>query len=260
MAAAIFALVVVSGVATSPASALEPTDTGVVLLHGKWADPSQMRAMGETLEAAGFLVERPAMPWAGYRHYDKPYGGAMAEIAEALERLKAKGVHHLVVGGQSLGGNGTLGYAALDDSLDAVVLVAPAHLPDWPGAVARNSVDVARAQSMVADGKGDETASFTDFNSGNRSRPISMPAATYLSYNDPDGPAAMSRTAPKVKVAKILWLAAGDDPATHQFAQLVLPRFPGTVTITRIDLPGASHLEAPAAATPLIVELLKGIN
>jgi len=246
-------------IALAPAAwALDPATTGVVLLHGKWGDPSQMRPMGEALEEAGFKVERPAMPWAGYRDYDRSYGEAMAEIADAVARLKALGATAIVVGGQSLGGNATLGFATTTADLTAIMLVAPAHFPESERTGQLAGASVAKAQAMVAEGNGGDSASFIDLNSGNRTRWQSMPASRYLSYYDPQGPAAMSLAAPSVKVRQILWLPATEDPAGEEFAALVVPRLPAGTRLTRHDLAGG-HLDAPEAAARVVVDMLKAV-
>ena len=252
--AALLGLAITAG----PAWALEPASTGVVVLHGKWGDPSQMRPIAEALEEAGFAVERPAMPWAGYRNYDRPYGEAMAEIAEAAGHLREKGARNIVICGQSLGGNATLGYGVDHADPAALVLIAPAHLPEGERLAREVAGSVARARDMVAAGEGGDTASFLDVNSGNRTRWPRLPATTYLSYYDPDGPAAMSHFAPAVKVTRIVWLPADQDPATADFSAQVLPRLPATAQIQRVDLPG-EHLDAPQEAAKRIVDVLRAI-
>ncbi len=238
--------------------ALDPATTGVVVLHGKWGDPSTVRPIGEALEAAGYTVTRPAMPWAGYRGYDKSYDGAMDEVAQAVADLRAKGMRRVVVAGHSLGGNGALHYATLDSTLAALVLVAPAHTPEAPHYAETVGSNVRTAREMVAAGQGGDSGSFLDLNSGGRSRMEHIPASIYLSYSAPDGPGAMSLAAPNVKVNRIAWVAPSDDPATEVFARLVAPRLPSSVQLDRIDV-ASDHMGAPAASTAAIVQWLNAL-
>ncbi len=240
------------------ARALDPATTGVVLLHGKWGDPSGVRPIGAALEAAGYTVERPAMPWAGYRSYDKGYEGAMEEVAQAVARLRAKGLARVVVGGHSLGANGALHFATLDPTLAAIILVAPAHSPEGRAASEAAAGSLQKAREMIAAGEGNDRASFVDINTGGRSRNQNIPANIYLSYYDPEGPAAMSLSAAGLKAGRVLWLAPSEDPTTRGFAALVAPRFPPTVKLDRVDVT-ADHLGAPQASAAAIVEWLNAL-
>lgn len=238
--------------------ALDPATTGVVLLHGKWGDPSGVRPVGDALEAAGYTVERPAMPWAGYRGYDKSYDGAMEEVAQAVARLRAKGMRRVVVGGHSLGGNGALHFATQDATLAAVVLVAPAHTPESQRYTEAVADSVSTARAMVASGDGGQAGSFLDLNSGGRSRMQHIAADIYLSYSAPDGPAAMSLAAAAVKAGRILWLVPSEDPLTQAFATLVVPHLPPTARLERVDV-AAGHMDAPEASAAAIVQWLDAL-
>lgn len=238
--------------------ALDPAATGVVLLHGKWGDPSNVRPIGDALEAAGYTVERPTMPWAGYRSYDKSYQGAMDEVAQAVAKLRAKGMRHVVVGGHSLGGNATLHFGTLDGTLAALVVVAPAHAPDGRRTAEMIAAEVKTAREMVAAGEGNDTVSFQDFNTGGRRRGQRLTAAIFLSYFAPDGPAAMSLSAANLKVGRVAWLAPSDDPTTADFERVVVPAMAPTVRLDRIGV-RSDHMGAPQAAASAIVEWLNAV-
>jgi len=252
-------MVVLVGLAlASAAQALEPATTGVVLLHGKWGDPSGVRPLKEAAEAAGFLADSPALPWAGTRLYDRPFEAAMDEIAAAANRLTAMGAKRIVVAGHSLGGNAALYFTTLGHPLAAAVLVAPAHFPEGKMFLDKAADSVARAQEMVAAGEGGDVGSFLSLNSGNRSRLLQVKAAIYLSYYAPDAPAAMSLAAPKVRPVPLLWVAPSADPSTQAFDQLVAPHLPPGTPLTRIDVT-ADHMGAPEAGADAVVEWLKGL-
>jgi dienelactone hydrolase len=241
-----------------PAMALDPPHTGVVVMHGKWGNPGGMRPLCDELEAAGFLVEAPEMAWSGRRLYDRPYEESLTEIDAAILRLKQKGASHVVVAGHSLGGNAALGYSALGREVAALVLLAPAHSPEGKWFRERAASDVAKARALVAEGKGAETAYFTSWNSGDRSRSVSVGATAFLSFYDPEGPAAMSRLAPKVGAAPILWLAPTTDPTTEGFARNVWPQVQAE-NKTRLDI-AADHMGVVMAGRVKLVEWLKGLQ
>jgi len=241
-----------------PAAALEPATTGVVLLHGKWGDSSNLRPLRQALETAGFAVDTPTLPWAGTRLFDRGFDEAMAEVDAAVARLKAGGASRIVVGGHSLGGDAALRFATLDRTLAAVVLVAPAHFPEGKVFQEKAGDSVARARAMVAAGDGTGVGSFLSLNSDNRSRLLPVTADHYLSYYDPAGPAAMSLFAPRVQPVPLLWVAPKFDPATEVFARLVLPRLPPEIHLERIDVT-ADHMGAPQAGAAAVVEWLKGV-
>jgi len=89
----------------SPASAAE-NEVGIVLLHGKWdRPPSKVLDLARQLEAQGYQVLSPTMPWSGTREYDVPYSQAIVEIESAANSLRDKGAKHVVVGGLSFGAN-----------------------------------------------------------------------------------------------------------------------------------------------------------
>src|SRR4051794_27838088 len=89
----------------APASAAD-TEVGIVLLHGKWdREPTHVQDLARQLEAQGFRVATPTMPWSRDREYDVPYPQALDEISSAAQALRDKGAKHIVIGGQSMGAN-----------------------------------------------------------------------------------------------------------------------------------------------------------
>jgi pimeloyl-ACP methyl ester carboxylesterase len=241
-----------------PARALEPGSTGVVLMHGKWGNAGQLTVLSAALKEAGFPVENLTLPWAGSRLYDRSYDEGLDEVAAAAGRLEAAGAKRIVVVGHSLGANGALAYS-LGHAVAAVVLIAPGHFPDGDGFRKCCADDVARARTMVAKGEDDDGASFTDPNSDDRKRVLAVSARRYLSYMDPDGPAAMSLAAVKAGPAPVLWIAPTGDRLTEVFARLVLPRFPAGVRLDKVEV-GADHMGAVSASTDKVVGWLKAVE
>jgi len=240
---------------TQRALALDAATSGVVVIHGKGGGPDGIRPIGDALQAAGFIVERPNMPWAGNRGYDKPFDESIEEIAAAVARLKARGARNLIVAGHSLGGDAALRFATTDVELSAVVLVAPAHFPEGEKARVIATDSVARARQQVSNASVANNVGFLEVPSGNT---LKIPAKTYLSYYDPKGPAAMSLFAPAVKVHHLAWLAPTNDPATPIFASLVAPKLPASVDVDKFDI-NSDHGGAPQAGAEKIVEYLKNL-
>ena len=240
------------------AQALDPASTGVVVVHGKWGRPGDqfIGQFAQRLQAAGFLVEQPDMPWSGVRLYDRPYDAAMDDIDAAAQRLRGHGAKKIVIAGHSLGGSGALKYATLGKPVDAIVLIDPAHFPDSPFSYQRAAESITRAQAMVAAGRGDETGSFIDLNSDDRSRMMTFTAAIYMSYYASNGPAAMSVFAPNTGPAPILWIAGTLDQATRAFERIAWGRIAAGTPKTRIDIE-AHHMDAPVVGAPTIIEWLK---
>src|SRR6185503_12896654 len=140
-------------------------DLGVVLLHGKGGSPTgYIRELASALQAKGYLVSTPTMPWAKNRIYDASFEEAMAEIDREVDALHQKGAKLVVVGGQSLGANAALGYAASRDRIGGIIALAPAHNPESPAFARRLGSDLQRAKAMVAAGKGKEKQAFSDLN------------------------------------------------------------------------------------------------
>lgn len=241
------------------ARAFEPSTTAVVLLHGKWGKPEQMAPVRDALRRAGFATETPVMPWAASRLYDVDFPAALAEIDAAVARLRAAGARRVAVAGQSMGAVAALARAAGAQPPDAVVLIAPGHLPGLGHLRDSAAADVARARDMVAAGNGDASMTVSDLNTGNRTRSVTMTARAYLSYFDPDGPMAPMANAPRIGgTLPLLWLAPSRDPVSKLFAAQVAPLLPAGPGFSRQDM-DSDHLDAPAAAAEAVVLWLRAL-
>src|SRR5688500_5349110 len=105
-------------------------DLGVVLLHGKAGSPAgHIRELAAALQGKGYLVSTPEMPWAKDRIYDASFEEAMAEIDRQVAALRQRGAKPVVVGGQSLGANAALAYAAPRGRAGGIIPLAPPHNP-----------------------------------------------------------------------------------------------------------------------------------
>jgi len=189
------ALIISLAVNTQTCFALDPATTGVVLLHGKGGDTESLHSINDALTTAGFHTETPLLPWSASRNYDQPYQKADADITSAISRLRAKGASRIVLAGHSMGGNAALHKATSDKKLAAVVLLAPAFFPEGDTALKLSGDSVAKAKEIIRTKNVNQTSEFVEVPSG---KTVQLPAAIYLSYYDPSGPAAMSLFAPRI--------------------------------------------------------------
>ncbi|MBU1041325.1 MAG: lysophospholipase [Proteobacteria bacterium] len=242
----------------SPALAAEAGPTAVVVLHGKLGAPDRLVAdFAAQLSAAGFMVAAPEMPWSRGREFAESFDVALREIDVAVRGLRAKGAARVVVAGHSLGGNAALAYAVRYPGLDGLVCLAPAHTPEQSRQRERFAADIALAREMVASGRGQDTARFHDVNMG-KPLELTVPAQSYLSYNDPDGPAVMPRNAAAIKPPlPILWIVGARDPLTRPQSSVfdLAPTHPKS----RYAVIDADHKGTPTAAAGLVVEWLRGL-
>lgn len=243
-------------VAGPPAQAAEVV--GVVLMHGKWSPgPKFIASLADRLQEAGYLVATPDMPWSASRMYDVSYEAAMGEIDQAVARLKEKGATRIVVGGHSMGANAALGYGARRPGLLAVMAIGPGHSQDLEDYRRRAADDVATAKAMLADGHGDDTASFNDWNQG-RSRTVRNTAAVFLSYQDPEGPAVMPVNASRL-TAPLLVVVGTEDHLYPLGQGYIFDKAPADPR-NKYLVVSANHLGTPATAAGDIVAWLNGLR
>jgi pimeloyl-ACP methyl ester carboxylesterase len=229
-------------------------EIGVVLMHGKGGMPGSLSSAAGTLRDAGVIVVTPEMPWSRNRIYSKSYEDSMLEIDQAVEQLREKGAERIFVGGQSMGANAALGYAARRDTLDGLVLFAPGHVPGVPGFAAKVAAGTNKAKSMVGSKKGAERASFVDINQGSRYT-VSTTADIYLSWFDPQGPAVMSTNAAKISSNVVIFCADGTAERWPRCQYISNHLDPG-IRKEVISVP-ADHGDVPAKAGAQVVEWLR---
>ncbi len=197
-------------------------DIGVVLMPGKGGTSGPNSLLGplsRVLEDAGMLVEAQEVPWSRSRYLDRDYEDSMAEIDQAVERLRAKGAKRIVVGGQSMGANAALGYGARREGLAGIAAIAPGHVVEEPARAKIFAGSLAKARAMMAAGKGDERAEFVDNDQG-KNFPITVTARTYVSWFAPDGPAVFPTNAAALKPGTaLLWLYGDKDVNLRQRGQ-----------------------------------------
>jgi pimeloyl-ACP methyl ester carboxylesterase len=241
----------------SAASADE--DIGVVFMHGKWGTngpKSPTAALLGKIQSAGFKLQAPDMPWSRERAYDKDVEGALLEIDAAVEKLRAAGAKRIVVGGQSLGANAALIYASHRDGLAGVMAISPGHTPDFGAFRDAVAQDVGQAKSLVDAGKGSEKRSFLDLNQGQKKQ-LTVPAAVYLSWMDPNGLAVIPKSAAALKPGTpLLWLVGEHDPMAQQGPGYAFNKAPPNPKNAYIVAKGG-HFDANEQAAPQIIDWLK---
>lgn len=243
-------------IAVGPALAAEKI--AIVLMHGKHSTNTPQSPIGQLkskLDEAGFKVVTPEMPWSRSRVYAATIQGAFKEIDQAVVRLRDQGYAKIVIAGHSLGGNIALSYAAARPGVTALIAIAAGHVPDAKGWRKRFAPDVAKARAMIAAGKGDDFGYFTDLNQGTSSQ-VNVTAAAYLSYYDPNGLAAMSKTAPRLKPpTRVLWIV--QKKYKRKFVgHFVFAKIPSGVQKKFVVI-DSTHMNAPTNSADIIIGWLK---
>jgi len=241
-----------------PGFAFNPTTTGVIIMHGKWGEPADQttQPLAQALQAAGFLVDEPEMPWSGRRLYDAPWEGALADIDAAVARLKARGAQTIVVSGQSMGGAAAVAYVGAGRPVDGAIFLAPAHAVEGEVMRPRFASAVAQARDLVASGHGDDSVAIVDLNNGDRTRSMRVKATMVLSYFAPDSPMGMTQYATKLGATPVVWVDGTLDATQKFFGARVWPRIPAETPKERIDVV-CDHLDTPRVARDAVVAWLK---
>ncbi len=258
LALATFALA--AALTGSPAEAQQRI--GVLMLHGKNPgsnmDPNFSPSKA-TFEREGWLVRFPDMPWSRGRYLDGHWDKAMTEVAAEVKALRDAGATKIVLVGHSLGAPAALSHAARGGDVQALVLLAPGHIPlgyyTFPSLkVVHDSVNEARA--LLTAGKGDSRERFSDINQG-RQQTVVTTARDYLSYFDPTSDAEMSVTAPRVPAGTPVMTAIGEkDPLFKQVKAYYADKLPANPKSKYLEVSGG-HLDTPRVASDEIVKWIK---
>lgn len=218
-------------------------------MHGKGGSPGwYVSDLASSLEKEGYLVTNREMPWSGRRNFDVNVGAAAKEVESALDALRGKGANRLFLAGHSYGGLFAL-YFVGKHSVDGVIAIAPGG--DASNAIFREKLgeDVNRARQLVAGGKGDERARFTDYENAKGSYGIVTTAAAYFSWFDPDG--AMNQKSmiegmiPQVPVLYIV--PTGDYPGLRKLKDHFFSMLPKH-SLNKLYEPSSNHVNAAAAS------------
>lgn len=222
---------------------------GVVVMHGKGGSPSKyVSDLAAALERDGFLVANLDMPWSGRRKYDVDVATAENEVAAALTTLRQQGAGKVFVAGHSQGGVFAL-YFGGRHHVDGVVAIAPGG--NVGNATFREAVgpSVEQARQLVAQGKGQEKARFSDYEGGRGTYAVTSTPAAYLTWFEPEGAMNQTLAMRGIKAdTPVLYIAPSNDyPALVRVKQEMfglLAKHP----LTKMVEPASSHLNAPSAS------------
>lgn len=233
-------------------------DVGVVLLHGKWGSPGKnVNVLASALQDAGYKVATPEMPWSGQRQYDKGVDEAMREIDSAVASLRQQGANRIFVAGHSLGAAAAVRFGGRS-AVDGLIVLAPGHFPEGEKSRAANAEGVARARAMVAAGQAEDSASFLDQNTGDRSRTINMRARVLLDYQAPDGPMNFLNNAAAVRPGvPVLWVTGKNEaPGLRRLGQAAYEKLPRSPEPSFLEVDGG-HEATPTQAIEPVLDWLK---
>jgi pimeloyl-ACP methyl ester carboxylesterase len=200
---------------------------GIVLMHGEQGAPGRLiNGLGARLEKAGYLVSRPDMCWSARRSYESDFHACLAVVDDAIVKLRNLGAMRIVVGGFSLGGAAAIAYGAAHPDLLGVFALAPAHDAQAMGELPGVRDSLAKAESLVSQGKGDEESNFEDVAigpSGPYLNDIATTPTIYLSFFGAASDANIPKNAAKLTIP-LLWVAGRADPTqaggpTYAFAK-----------------------------------------
>ena len=234
--------------------AAEPT--GVVLIHGKTGSPAQLHNLAVALHRAGYEVQRPEMCWSSARIYDRAYLDCLIDVDTAVANLRREGATAIVITGMSLGGNAALAYGARRTDLSGIIALAPApdiELVSRQPAIAKS---LSEAEAMIADGRGDQSAIFSDINVG-RIFKVKTTANIYVSFLGPNSPGNMSKNAEHLKVP--LLLVSGTDDPSQSSSPTVFKSAPSN-PLSRYVTVDSDHLGTPAASGEIVLDWLKALS
>lgn len=229
------------------------SEIAVVVMHGKGGNPGKfVDELAQALEREGFQVANLEMPWSGNRQYDVGVKAAEGEISAALDAMRAKGAKKIFVAGHSQGGWFALYYGG-QQIVDGLIAIAPGGQVDSPPFIQALGGHVERARNMVNEGKGDEKATFADYESSRGTNRITTKAAIYLNWFDPDGTQASSAIKKVKPGVPVLYIAPTRDyPGLKGRKHTDFDALPEN-PLTRMYEPESSHLESPAASSREII-------
>lgn len=235
---------------------------GVLLLHGKnpgsASDPNLSR-LKTRLDQEGMATLMPDMPWSARRYIDGDWDQAMTEIGGHVKALRDRGATKIVIAGHSMGCPAAMSYVARHGGVDALVLLAPGHVPVFYSSspslkVVRDSVDEARR--MLAAGDRTTRRDFNDINQG-RAQQVRATAPAFLSYFAPESDAEMSVTAPKLPAqTAALWVIGSDDPLLRAGRGYVFDKLPPNPKHQYLEI-AANHLNTPVVAGDAVVTWIR---
>ncbi len=241
--------IVVTVVSCSSIAQTPSPRIGIVIMHGKGGSPTRhVSDLASSLEGKGYLVANLEMPWSGRRNYDVNVSAAVKEVESAFDTLRSKGAQKLFVAGHSQGGVFAI-YLGTKLSVDGIIAIAPGGNVGNPTFREKLGESVGLARKLIAEGKGDEKTSFSDYEGAKGIYPVLTTPSLYISWFDPDG--AMNQTTALKSMnpqVPILFIApTGDYPGLRNLKNQLFSLLPKN-PLSKLYEPNASHLDAPSAS------------
>jgi len=144
-----------------------------------------------------------------------------------------------------------LGYGARRRNLSGLIILSPGHFPEAQKFREMSASDISRAKKLLAAGQINEKINFRDTNMGKTFTSIAT-VGVYLSYFDPQGPAAIRSALP------VLWIVGDQDPLTRpgSYAFDLIPSHSKSQYLSV----KAGHLETPDVAVEQIVRWIANLQ
>jgi len=202
-----------------PSLAADPSEVGIVLLHGKGSNPNFhihqkfMAAMSDR----GYAVVVPKFPWGGAKgkaDYSGDLTDAFNTLDSEVKKLRDSGRKTIVLVGHSMGAPAAAAYAGFHPDIAAVIGIAPGHFVGSRFHEKFTYFDVRKARDSVSKGKSEELINVEDYNSGNRRFQLNVKSKDYLSFFDPEGPFNFELLLRNLGQVPFLWVAPDADPLT----------------------------------------------
>jgi pimeloyl-ACP methyl ester carboxylesterase len=232
---------------------------GIILLHGKAGSPrGHIAKLANELRTRGYEVSTPDMPWASGEIYGASFKECLDMIGDEVKSLRERGIQTVVIAGHSLGAHMALAYAATDQTLAGVILLAPGHYPESYANRKKTVMDsLEDAKALMDKGSGEQKVYFNDMNNGEEITVLAKPA-NYLSFLDPDGPGRMSTAVRSFKHSMPVLLIAEKNPKNDPKETIydLLPKN----TKSRLVQSAAEHMDVPDTSANEILNWLKSLD
>jgi pimeloyl-ACP methyl ester carboxylesterase len=171
-----------------------------------------------------------------------------------VRRLETQGADRVVVVGHSFGGGAAIAYGDMRGGVSGVVALAAGVDAGSPQQMRLRADSVARAEAMVASGRGDSLAAFDDFN-GHERGVVRTTAARCLSYFSPEGNGVMHRHLGRWPDGlPLLWIDGSDENPARE--RMFLGRVPPG-PLTRYVRIQAAHPDVAAAAADIVLAWIR---
>ena len=243
-----------------PSATAQGPPVGIVVMHGKAGLPTgYVAGLASALEAAGYLVANPEMPWSGRRNYDVPVSRAEEEVDAAVKGLRSRGAAKVFVAGHSQGGLFAL-HVAGRLPVDGAIAIAPGG--SVVNRVYQQSIgdSLARARRLVAEGRGGDPVRLEDYEGSRGTYPVVTSPSIYLTWFEPGGAMNMERAARAANPGiPILWLVPTRElPALRKINLALFTALPSH-SRSRLVEPDSDHVGAPSAAIEDILRWLREV-